>query len=73
MAHAGDLEPDQKTFTGGPLPIDMLSSSEASKLEDFEKKRKLKNRDLIQNPYINSKLLNFAKSQPGGKVLFFAS
>jgi hypothetical protein len=33
----------------------------------LEKKEKLKNRELIQNPFIIKKLKIFIKLQPGGK------
>ena len=52
MEHAGELEPDQKASPRGPLSIGMLRISAASKMDDFEKMEKLKNRDLIKNPFI---------------------
>lgn len=45
-------EPVQKAFTRGPLSIGMTSFPKGPKLEKIEKKEKLKNRDLIENPFI---------------------
>jgi len=39
----------------------------AYKMAKLEKKEKLKNRDLIQNPFIIKIFFNFIKLQPGGK------
>ena len=44
--------PVQKAYTRGPLSIGMVSFPRGPKLEKIEKKEKLKNRDLIENPFI---------------------
>lgn len=45
--------PQQKASTRGPLSIDIIGFSIALKMADFKIFKKLKNRDLIQNPFIN--------------------
>lgn len=44
--------PKQKTSTRGPLHIDMLDFLIALKMADLKFFKKLKNRELIQNPFI---------------------
>lgn len=53
--------PQQKASTRGPLSIDIIGFSIALKMADFKIFKKLKNRDLIQNPFINQISTNFIK------------
>lgn len=52
LAHAAEPKPTQKVLSWGPLSIGIFSISTASKMENFKKKEKLKNRDLIKFPFI---------------------
>lgn len=50
--HPSAMGPVQKVSTRGPLSIGMVSFPRGPKLDKIEKKEKLKNRDLIENPFI---------------------
>lgn len=66
-----DPKPEQEASLTAPLCNGIISSSRGCKLANFEKKRKLKIRDLIKNSFIISKLRKFTKLHPDGKVSFF--
>jgi hypothetical protein len=50
--HHPELVPTPKASASCPLSIGVPSSPTALKMAKLEKKEKLKNRDLIQNPFI---------------------
>lgn len=51
-AHDPGMEPSPLASPRRPLPIDVPIVATGPKMEKLEKKEKLKNRDLIQNPFI---------------------
>lgn len=53
--------PQQKASIRGPLSIGIVGFSIALKMADFKIFKKLKNRDLIQNPFIIWISTNFIK------------
>ena len=69
--HRIEAETDHKASRRRPLHIDIISSSGCPKMENFKKKRKLKNRHLIKIPFIISKFIKFIKLQTGSKILIF--
>jgi len=50
--HHRELVPTPKVMSSDPLSIDAALAPTALEMAELEKKEKLKNRDLIQNPYI---------------------
>jgi hypothetical protein len=73
MASPTETETEQKASRGRPLHIGIVSFSGCPKMENFKKKRKLKNRHLMKFAFIISKSLKFIKLHPGSKVSFFES
>lgn len=52
MTHHRELEPSPKVIPRGPLSIGVSLLATALKLAKLEKKRKLKNRELMKIPFI---------------------
>lgn len=66
--HTPNGKPTPMSSRWSPLSIDMLTFLRGAKMAKTEKKKKLKNRDLIQNPYINWNFWILYELQPGSNL-----